>query len=114
MKTDTEMDYSRYDRFCLKIGGFMKTVIDGIKEGIWAVFGWCEFHSRFCYAIIIGSIVSWMIAAYFGLYFGFTCTPYIGLIAEGITVLISVVMLFCDRADLLEFEEYCRRNPNPK
>ena len=122
----TEINYSRYDRMCLKISDFFKMIGRGLGF-VWdCVSYWCEEHYRFCWTMFIGTVIAIAVALYAGNqgeetvfltysnigytrhFFSWTYCLVAGGIAEFVTVLVGIVMLFCDRAEVLAFEEYCR------
>ena len=122
----TELNYSRYDKMCLKVSDFFEKIGGFIKD-IWGnISCWCEDHHRFCWTMFVGTVLAIVIAlfagnqgeeAVFGAgerigymrhYFSWLYCFVAGGIAEVVTVLIGIIMLFCDRAEVLYFENHYR------
>ena len=122
----TEINYSHYDKMCLKVSDFFKMIGSGLRFAWDSVSYWCEEHHRFCWTMFIGTILAVAIAllagnqgeeavfragehiGYMRHFFSWTYCFIAGGIAEAVTVLVGIIMLFCDRAEVLAFEEYCR------
>lgn len=108
--------YSKYDRFCLSFADKMETAGDKIGNLVETVAVWCEFHSRFCLTLIIGWGLSFLIGVSApAIYDPSGSLPFwtiflrVDVSLMILTVVVSIFMLFYDRAELIRFREYCEK-----
>lgn len=108
--------YSKYDRFCLSFADKTDTAGDKIGNLVETIATWCVDHSRFCWTLIIGWILSFFIGLFVaalydpsaGLSFWTICL-WIDVSLMILTVVVSIFMLFYDRAELIRFREWCEK-----
>ena len=105
--------YSKYDRFCLSFADKMETAGDKIGNLVETVAVWREFHSRFCRTLIIGWVLSFFIGFFAPAFYDrlpfWIVFLWVDVSLMLLTIVVSIFMLFYDRAELLQFREYCEK-----
>ena len=112
--------YSKYDRFCLSLADKTETAGDRVGNLVETITVWCADHSRFCWTLIIGWILSFFIGviapAFYDLSGGlsfWTIFLRVDISLMILTVVVSIFMLFYDRAELIRYREWCeKQRPN--
>ena len=105
VQDQTKHTYSKYDRFCLGYANILKKIGSRIENFVFSIIYWCEDRPHFCWTGF-GGTVGALLIAFANMQNSFLITF---AIAEGIVLVISVFMLFYDRAEMIEFIEYCNK-----